>query len=127
MWLGLGWTFGVFTLIAVILAQFYWWSSRFILTDRRAGPKKRHPSSAVDRVPFAKHGMRADRVSDPGPLFNYGTLTVRGFGSSRDSIKRVPRPERVRELIEEHEAMSPRVHVNSRKVSGVDPSAEITE
>ncbi len=35
-----------------------------------------------------------------GRLFNYGTLTVRGFGGSRDAIKRVPKPERVRELIE---------------------------
>lgn len=35
MWLGLAWTFATFTLIAAILAQFYRWSSRFILTDRR--------------------------------------------------------------------------------------------
>lgn len=34
-------------------------------------------------------------------LFNYGTVTVPGFGGSRDSIKRVPKPERVWELIEE--------------------------
>lgn len=32
MWLGLGWTFVVFAAIAAVLAQFYRWSSRFILT-----------------------------------------------------------------------------------------------
>lgn len=36
MWLGLAWTFVVFAAIAAILAQFYRWTSRFILTDRRA-------------------------------------------------------------------------------------------
>lgn len=34
IWVGLGWTFSVFAVIALILAQFYSWSSRFIPTDR---------------------------------------------------------------------------------------------
>lgn len=42
-----------------------------------------------------------------GRLFNYGRLTVRGFGGSRDSIKRVPKPERVREPIEEQQPHTP--------------------
>jgi hypothetical protein len=35
MWLNLTWTFCLFTAIVVILAQFYRWSSRLLLTDRR--------------------------------------------------------------------------------------------
>lgn len=35
MWLGLAWTFSAFAVTAAVLAQFYRWSSRFILTDRR--------------------------------------------------------------------------------------------
>jgi hypothetical protein len=39
MWLGLGWTFSAITLIAAVLAQFYRWSSGFILTGRRIALK----------------------------------------------------------------------------------------
>ncbi len=127
MWLGLAWTLLVITLIAAILAQFYRWSSRFILTDRRVVLKNGILRQRSTEFPLRNVESVLVELPIVGRLFNYGTLTVRGFGGSRDSIKRVPRPERVRELIEEHEAMSPRVDVNSRKVSGVDPSAEITE
>ncbi len=41
-----------------------------------------------------------------GRLFNYGTLTVRGFGGSRELIKRIPRPEHVRELIQEQQSLA---------------------
>lgn len=43
-----------------------------------------------------------------------GLLTVSGSGGSRDSIKRAPKPERVRELIEERQVMPPIVHANRR-------------
>jgi hypothetical protein len=49
-----------------------------------------------------------------GRLFNYGTLTVRGFGGSRDLIKRVPKSECVRELIEDNQATFPRAHSDWR-------------
>lgn len=49
-------------------------------------------------------------------LFNYGTLAMLGFGGSRDSIKRMPKPEPVRELIEQYQPISPRVHFSSGNV-----------
>ncbi|MGH9397974.1 MAG: PH domain-containing protein [Terriglobia bacterium] len=105
MWLNLAWTFGVFAAIAAILAQFYRWISRFILTDRRVVLKNgifRQRSTE-----FLLPSVESVLVEFPilGRLFNYGTLTVRGFGGSRDSIKRVPKPERVRELIEDRQSL----------------------
>jgi len=101
MWLGLTWAFGVFTLIAAILALFYRWSSRFILTDRRVVLK--NGILRQRSTDFPLRNVESVLVEFPilGRLFNYGTLTVRGFGGSRDSIKRV------RELIDERQAMSP--------------------
>ncbi len=41
-----------------------------------------------------------------GRLLNYGTVTVRGFGGSREFIKRIPRPEHVRELIQQQQSFA---------------------
>lgn len=116
MWLNVAWTFGAFAVIAAILAQFYRWSSRFILTDRRIVLKNGILRQRSTEFPL--RNVESVLVEFPilGRLFNYGTLTVRGFGGSRDSIKRVPKPERVRELIEEQQGMAPTVRFNSRKV-----------
>jgi hypothetical protein len=61
--------------------------------------------------------VQSVRVEFPvlGRLFNYGALTVQGFRGSLDSIKRVPKPERVRELIEDRQPMSSSVHSNWRR------------
>lgn len=107
MWLGLAWTFSVVALIAAILAQFYRWSSRFILTDRRVVLKNGILRQRSTEFPL--RNVESVLIEFPilGRLFNYGTLTVRGFGGSRDSIKRVPKPKRVREIIEKHQEMVP--------------------
>lgn len=81
----------------------YRWNSRFILTDRRVILKNgilRQRSTE-----FLLRNVESVLVEFPilGRLFNYGTLTIRGFGGSRDSIKRVAKPEYVRELIEEQQ------------------------
>lgn len=103
IWLGLAWTFVVFAAIAAIIAQFYRWSSRFILTDRRVLLKNcilRQRS-----IEFPLRNVESALIEFPilGRLFNYGPLMVRGFGGGRDSITRVPKPERVRKLIEEYQ------------------------
>jgi hypothetical protein len=49
--------------------------------------------------------------------FNSGMLTLRGVGTRRDSIKRVPKPECVRELVEEPQGMSPKFHSNWERVN----------
>jgi hypothetical protein len=43
---------------------------------------------------------------------------VRGLGGSRDSIKRVPKPERVRELIEKQGSTAPELQIQ-REERGV--------
>ena len=116
MWLNLACTFGVLTGIVVIIAQFYRWSSRLILTDRRIILKNgilRQRSSE-----FPLRNVESVLVEFPivGRLLNYGTLTVRGLGGSRDSIKRVPKPERVRELIEDEQGMAPALPTNWRRL-----------
>jgi uncharacterized membrane protein YdbT with pleckstrin-like domain len=116
VWLVLAWTFSVITVIAAMLAQFYRWSSRFILTDRRVvlnnGILRRRSTE------FPLRSVESVLVEFPilGRLFNYGTLTVRGFGGSRDSIKRMPKPERVREFIEEKQVAASRNFPNWRRV-----------
>ncbi|MGH9445360.1 MAG: PH domain-containing protein [Terriglobia bacterium] len=106
MWLGLAWTLLVITLIAAILAQFYRWSSRFILTDRRVVLKNGILRQRSTEFPLRNVESVLVELPIVGRLFNYGTLTVRGFGGSRDSIKRVP-TKGVRELIEEHQPLLP--------------------
>ena len=48
-----------------------------------------------------------------GRLFNYGTVTVRGFGGSREFVNRIPRPERVRELVQEQQSFARNLHGTS--------------
>jgi membrane protein YdbS with pleckstrin-like domain len=112
MWLNLAWAFGVLAGIILILAQFYRWSSRFILTDRRVVLRNGLLSQRSTEFPL--RNVESVLIEFPilGRLFNYGTITVRGFGGSRESIKRVPRPERVRELIEESQTMTHMPHSN---------------
>lgn len=76
--------------------------SRFILTGRRVVLKSGFLRQRSTEFPL--RNVESVLIEFPilGRLFNYGTLTVRGFGGSRDSIKRVPKPERIRELVEEH-------------------------
>lgn len=116
MWLGLAWTFSVFAVIAAVLVKFYRWSSRFILTDRRVILKNGILRQRSTEFPL--RNVESVLIEFPilGRLFNYGTLTVRGFGGSRDFIKRVPKPERVRELIEEHQ-LPPKLSSNVRRAS----------
>lgn len=52
---------------------------------------------------FYRHSVLVE-FPTTGRLFNYGTPSVRGFGGSRELIKRIRTPEHVRELI----------HCNSR-------------
>lgn len=117
MWFGLAWWFVVFAVIAAIFAQFYRWSSRFILTDRRVVLKNgilRQRSTE-----FLLPSVESILVEFPilGRLFNYGTLTVRGFGGSRDFIKRVPKPERVRELIEDQQPAASKLRFKWKKTA----------
>jgi|GEM_PF-1590375 hypothetical protein len=97
MWLALGWTFSVVTLVGVIFAQFYRWSSRLILSDGRGVLKNgillRRSTEIVLPNALIEYAL-------VDPLLNHGTQTVRGFDGSRDSMKRMPKPERVRELTE---------------------------
>jgi uncharacterized membrane protein YdbT with pleckstrin-like domain len=76
MWLGLAWAFGVFTLVAAILVQFYRWSSRFVLTDRRVALKNGILRQRSTEFPL--RNVESVLVEFPilGRLFNYGTLTV---------------------------------------------------
>lgn len=113
MWLGLAWAFSIFTVIAAVVAQFYRWSSRLILTDRRVVLKNGVLRQRSTEFPLRNVESVLIEFPIVGRLFNYGTLTVRGFGGSRDSIKRVPKPERVRELIEEYQ-LPPKLGSNVR-------------
>ncbi|MGH9436750.1 MAG: PH domain-containing protein [Terriglobia bacterium] len=99
-----------------ILVQFYRWSSRFTLTNRRVVLENGIPRQRLTEFPL--RNVESVLVEFPilGRLFNYGTLTVRGFGGSRDFIKRVPKPERIRELIEERQSTSLVVRFNWRTV-----------
>lgn len=117
MWLGFAWTFSVFAVIAAVLAQFYRWSSQFILTDRRVILKNGLLRQRSTEFPL--RNVESILIEFPilGRLFNYGTLTVRGFGGSRDSIKRVPKPERIRELIEEQGSAGARLQYRLRSAA----------
>jgi hypothetical protein len=95
----------VYALAAACVAQLYRWSSRLLLTNRRVVLKRgilRQRSSE-----FLLPTIESVLVEFPlsGRLFNYGTLTVRGFGGSQEFIKRISSPERVRELIHEQQSL----------------------
>ena len=95
-----------YALVAACVAQFYLWSSPLTLTNRRVVLKTgilRQRSGE-----FLLPTIESVLVEFPatGRLFGYGTLTVRGFGGSREFIKRIPRPERVRELIQEQQSLA---------------------
>src|SRR6516225_10994779 len=94
-------TLALYALGAACVAQLYRWSSRLLLTNRRVVLKKgilRQRSGE-----FLLPTIESVLVEFPlaGRLFNYGTLTVRGFGGSQEFIKRISSPEHVRELIQE--------------------------
>lgn len=100
-WLILAGMFVFYAMVAACIAQLYRWSSRLTLTSRRIILKNgilRQRSSE-----FLVHTVESVLVELPvaGRFFNYGTVTVRGFSGSRGTMKRVPKPERVRELIQE--------------------------
>ena len=114
MWFNLAWSFSVLAGIVVILAQFYRWISRFIPTDRRVSLENGILRQRSTEFPLRNIESVLVEFSILGRLFNYGTVTVRGFGGSRNSIKRVPKPERVRELIEENNVMAPRLYATRR-------------
>ena len=92
----------LYALGAACVAQLYRWSSRLILGDRRvvlkAGILRQRSSE------FLLPTIESVLIEFPltGCLFNYGTLTVRGFGGSQKFIERSP--EHVRELIQWHVA-----------------------
>ena len=94
----------LYALVAACLTQLYRWSSRLLLTNRRVVLKRgilRQRSSE-----FLLPTIESVLVEFPltGRLFNYGTLTVRGFGGSQEFIRRISSPERVRELIHEQQS-----------------------
>ncbi len=96
----------LYALGAACVAQLYRWSSRLILTNRRVVLKAgilRHRSSE-----FLLPTIESVLVEFPvaGRLFNYGTLTVPGFGGSLEFIKRIASPEHVRELIQEQQSLA---------------------
>ena len=90
--------------IAACVAQVYRWSSRLTLTNRRVVLKTRilRQRSSEFLLPTIESVLVEFPVT--GRLFNYDTLTVRGFGGSREFIKRIPRPEHVRELIQQQQS-----------------------
>jgi hypothetical protein len=96
----------VYALGAACVAQLYRWSSRLLLTNRRVVLQRgilRQRSSE-----FLLPTIESVLVEFPvaGRLFNYGTLTVRGFGGSQEFIKRIARPDHVRELIQEQQSLA---------------------
>ncbi len=104
-WLILAGMFVFYAMVAACIAQLYRWSSRLTLTSRRVILKNgilRQRSSE-----FLVHTVESVLVelAVAGRLFNYGTVTVRGFGGSRGTMKRLPKPERVRELIQEQQSL----------------------
>jgi hypothetical protein len=105
----------LYTLGAACVAQLYRWSSRLILTNRRVVLKRGilRQRSCQFLLPTIESVLVEFSVA--GRLFNYGTLTVRGFGGSQQFIKRISRPEQVRELIQEQQSLSrPLAHARRR-------------
>jgi len=95
----------VYALGAACVAQLYRWSSRLLLTNRRVVLKRGilRQRSGEFLLPTIESVLVEFPLS--GRLFNYGTLTVRGFGGSQEFIKRIPNPERVRELIHKEQSL----------------------
>jgi hypothetical protein len=94
----------LYALRAACVAQLYRWSSRLLLTNRRVVLNRgilRQRSSEF-RLPTIESVLVQFPLS--GRLFNYGTLTVRGFGGSQEFITRISSPELVRELIHEQQS-----------------------
>ena len=88
------------------VAQLYRWSSRLILTNRRVVLKAGilRQRSCEFLLPTIESVLVEFPVA--GRLFNYGTVTVRGFGGSQEFIKRISSPKRVRELIQEQQSLA---------------------
>jgi len=106
-----------YALVAPCIAQLYRWSSSLTITSRRVILKNgilRQRSTE-----FLLPAVESVLVEFPvtGRLFNYGTVTVRGFGGSREFIKRISRPERVRKLVQEHQSFAPNLHRTSRGIA----------
>jgi hypothetical protein len=81
-------------------------------------PERRSASLRNERSASPESPLRAVEsvlVEFPvaGRLFNYGTVTVRGFGGSREFVKRIPRPERVRELVKGKQSFARNLHRTS--------------
>jgi hypothetical protein len=95
----------LYALGAACVAQLYRWSSRVLLTNRRAVLKRGilRQRSGEFLLPTIESVLVEFPLS--GRLFNYGTLTVRGFGGSQEFIKRISSAERVRELIHEQQSL----------------------
>ena len=95
----------LYALGAACVAQLYRWSSRLLLTNRRVVLKRGilRQRSGEFLLPTIESVLVEFPLS--GRLFNYGTLTVRGFGGSQEFIKRIPNPERVRELIHKEQSL----------------------
>ena len=95
----------LYTLGAACVAQLSRWSSRLLLTNRRVVLKRSilRQRSGEFLLPTIESVLVEFPLS--GRLFDYGTLTVRGFGGSQERIKRIPNPERVRELIHEQQSL----------------------
>ena len=95
----------LYALGAACVAQLYRWSSRLLLTNRRVALKRGilRQRSGEFRLPTIESVLVEFPVG--GRLFNYGTLTVRGFGGSQEFIKRISSPEHVRELIHEQQSL----------------------
>jgi hypothetical protein len=108
----------VYALGAACVAQLYRWSSRLLLTNRRVVLKTGIlPQRSSE---FLLPTIESVLVELPlrGRLFNYGTLTVRGFGGSQEFIKRISSPERFRELIHEQQSLGRPLARAWRRVTG---------
>jgi hypothetical protein len=107
----------LYALGAACVAQLYRWSSRLILTNRRVVLKAGilRQRSCQFSLPTIESVLVEFPVA--GRLFNYGTLTVRGFGGSQEFIKRISSPERVRELIQEQQSLGRPLARASRMVA----------
>jgi len=106
----------LYALGAACVAQLYRWSSRLILSNRRVVLKRgilRQRSSE-----FLLRTIESVLVQFPlsGRLFNYGTLTVLGFGGAARRLRCPPRtffasPSTLRVL--QHSRTKPRWYTNS--------------
>jgi len=98
--------FALYALGAACVAQLYRWSSRLILTNHRVVLKAGilRQRSCQFLLPTIESVLVEFPVT--GRLLNYGTLTVRGFGGSQEFIKRISRPEHVRDLIQEQQSLA---------------------